>query len=115
MLKKYIKINGEQLPNPVEYSEEFSKISNEFQSEAGDDLVVDVRSGKYSGNMTFHVSSRWKDKLTAYANLHSFKLEVDGKAYQVRIKSISHALENNSEYAENTQGYWNVSFTAGEL
>lgn len=115
MLNKYVKMNGEQLPNPTAYSEDFGKVSNSFQSEAGDDLVIDVRVGKYSGSMTFQVSSRWKDKLKAYANMPSVTLSVDGTDYEVRIESISFGLEKNSERVPGTQGLWTVSFTVSEL
>ena len=73
MLNKYVKINGERVPNPIDYSEGFSKVSNEFQSEAGDDLAIDVRAGKYSGSLKFQVSSRWKNKLLVYAKMQSVK------------------------------------------
>lgn len=115
MLNRYIKINGEQIPNPTDYSEGFSKISNTFQSEAGDDLVVDVRTGKYSASVKFQVSSRWKDKLRAYANMPSLTWSVDGTDYTVRVESISCDLEKNSERARGTQGYWSVSFDVSEL
>lgn len=115
MLNRYIKINGEQIPNPVNYSEEFRKISNAFQSEAGDDIVIDVRCGKYSGSMKFKVSSKWKDKLKTYANMPSVILTVDKQEYTVRMESISCDLESNSERCRETQGYWNVSFDVEEL
>lgn len=115
MLNKYIKIDDMQIPNPTDYSEEFGKISNMFQSEAGDDLVIDIRAGKYSGSMTFQVSSFWKDKLEAYAKKPSIKLQVDGDIYVSRIESISCSLEKNSERTAGTQGYWTVSFTAVQL
>lgn len=115
MLGKYVKINGMQLPNPTEYSENFSKVSNTFQSEAGDDLVVDVRTGKYTGNFTFQVSSAWKDRIKAYADMQTFQLSVDGTVRTVRVESIDYSLENNSVYAKETQGYWTVTLTATEL
>lgn len=115
MLGKFVKINGTQLPNPVEYSENFSKVSNTFQSEAGDDLVVDVRTGKYTGNFTFQVSSLWRDRLISYADMKTIQLSIDGKIRTVRIESIDCSLEKDSEHAKNTKGYWTVTFTATEL
>lgn len=115
MLGKFVKINGMQLPNPVEYSENISKVSNTFQSEAGDDLVVDVRTGKYTGSFTFQVSSLWKDRLISYADMKTIQLSIDGKIRTVRIESIDCSLENDSAYAKNTKGYWTVTFTATEL
>ncbi len=115
MLGKYVKINGTQLPNPTEYSESFSKVSNTFQSEAGDDLVVDVRTGKYTGNFTFQVSSAWKDRIKEYADMPTYQLSIDGKIRIVRTESIDYSLENNSAYAKNTKGYWTVTLTATEL
>ena len=115
MLNKYVKINDERIPNPIDYSESFSKVSNEFRSEAGDDLAIDVRAGKYSGSLKFQVSSRWKNKLLGYAKMHSVKLQIDEVEYTVRVKSIDCNLEKNSEYSQNTQGYWTVSFSAEEL
>lgn len=115
MLNKYVKINDERIPNPVEYSESFSKVSNTFQSEAGDDLAIDVRAGKYSGSFRFQVSSKWKSKFLAYAKMQSVKLQIDDVEYTVRIETIDFSLEKNSEYNQNTKGYWTVSFVAGEL
>lgn len=115
MLNKYVKINGERVPNPIDYSESFIKVSNEFQSEAGDDLAIDVRAGKYSGSLKFQLSSRWKNKLLGYAKMQSVKLQIDEAEYTVRVKSIDCDLEKNSEYSQNTQGYWTVSFSAEEL
>ena len=88
MLNKYVKINGERVPNPIDYSESFSKVSNTFQSEAGDDLAIDVRAGKYSGSLKFQVSSRWKNKMLGYAKMQSVKLQIDEAEYTVRIESI---------------------------
>ena len=99
MLNKYVKINGERVPNPIDYSESFSKVSHTFQSEAGDDLAIDVRAGKYSGSL----------------KMQSVKLQIDEAEYTVRIESIDCDLEKNSEYSQNTQGYWTVSFGAEEL
>lgn len=115
MLGKFVKINGTQLPNPVEYSENISKVSNVFQSEAGDDLVVDVRTGKYTGNFTFQVSSLWRDRLISYADMKTIQLSIDGKIRTVRIESIDCSLEKDSEHTKNTQGYWTVTLTATEL
>lgn len=115
MLNKYIAIDGERIPNPTDYSEEFGKISNTFQSEAGDDLVIDIRAGKHSASMTFQVSSHWRDKLKAYAEKPSISLQVDADTYESRIESISCSLEKNSERAAGTQGYWTVSFTTAQL
>ncbi|MCM1273191.1 MAG: hypothetical protein NC225_12340 [Clostridium sp.] len=115
MLGKFIKINNMQLPNPVEYSESFAKVSNTFQSEAGDDLVVDVRVGKYTGNFTFQVSSFWKDKLKAYADMPTVQLSINGNVRTVRMETFDCSLENHSVYSENTKGYWTVTFAAVEL
>lgn len=115
MLNRYVKINDERVPNPVDYSESFSKVSNTFQSEAGDDLAIDVRVGKYSGSFTFQVSSKWKSKFLAYAKQPSIKLQIDDVEYTVRIESIDCDLEKNSEYSQGTQGYWTVSFSVEEL
>ena len=115
MLNKYVKINGERVPNPIDYSESFSKVSIIFESDAGVDLAIDVRAGNYSGSLKFQVSSRWKNKMLGYAKMQSVKLQIDEAEYTVRIESIDCDLEKNSEYSQNTQGYWTVSFGAEEL
>ena len=47
--------------------------------------------------------------------MQSVKLQIDEAEYTVRIESIDCDLEKNSEYSQNTQGYWTVSFGAEEL
>lgn len=114
MLGKYVSINGETLPNPVAYSESKVKISNAAQSESGKDLVKNVRIKKYTGNFTFQVSSYWKEKLEAYYEEAAINLVVGNNAYNARIEEFSAELAENSERADNTNGYWIVTFAAVE-
>lgn len=111
MLGKYIKFNNEVLPNPVSYNDNIAKILNSFQSEAGDDLVITVRNGKYTGNFTFNVSSFWKDKLLEYFYMSSFLLTVNNRTYIVRMEEFNSELVANSESSDNTDGFWVVTFS----
>ena len=111
----YIKFNGETIPNPYDYSDNLENISNTFQSEAGDDLVLNIRQGKYSGDFTFHVSSYWKKKLKNYSLMPAFILAVDSEEYEVRIDGFNSHLVSNSEHSVNTDGYWEVTFSAIEF
>lgn len=115
MLGKYIKINGLQLPNPVSYDENMSSIENDNTTESGKTLVAVVRLDLFSANMTFNLSSYWKDKIRDYCKENYVTLEVNGKEYQVRLRGYSAKLVENSERSEGTDGYWKVSVTATEL
>lgn len=115
MLGKYIKVNNEQLPNPVSYDENMGSLENENASESGKTLVAVVRLDMFSANMTFNVSSYWKEKIRNYCKLDYVKLEVNGKEYQARLRSFTANLAENSERSEGTDGYWKVSVTATEL
>ena len=114
MLGRYVSINGEILPNPVSYSESKGKIANTAQSESGKDLVMNVRIKKYTGNFTFNVSSYWKEKLEAYYEEAAISLVVGNNTYNARIEEFDAELVENSERADNTDGYWVVTFSAIE-
>lgn len=115
MLGKYIKINGEAIPNPTSYDDNLDNIENENTSESGKTLVAIVRLGIFSANMRFNLSSYWKDKIKAYCMEPSVRFEVNGEAYQVRLREYSASLVENSEKSEGTDGYWEVSVAASEL
>ena len=115
MLGKYIKINGEIIPNPTTYSESLTDIENVNQSEGGTDIVSTTRLGKYNSTMSFQISSYWKEKLREYTKKPTVVIEVDGVIYTVRLRAFSATLEANSESVRNTQGYWNVSVQAIEI
>ena len=115
MLGRYISINGEILPNPINYSEAFTKVAVTNQSESGKDLVKNLRNRKYTGSFTFDVSSYWKSKLYNYYLQPSINLTVGNNTYTARIEEFHAELVQYSEYSNNTDGYWTVTFDVIEF
>lgn len=109
MLGKYITINNETIPNPKSFDLEEETIENVFQSEAGTDLSIIVRTGKVSAKATFQVSSFWKEKLKGYSRTATATVVIDGNSMTMRIRNFKAKLFEGSENVENTNGLWSVS------
>lgn len=113
MLGKFLKINGETIPNPKEGGFSISPgfVENVNTSEAATDLVTVVRTSKPVFNMNFQLSSTWKAKLDAYSKLLSVTLTYNGQNYTGRLRAGSQSLVGNSAHTENTDGLWNCAYT----
>lgn len=107
--KGYIKINGEAIPNPTAFSMEESTIENVFQSEAGTDLSIVVRTGKVTAKGSFQVSSFWKNKLNGFSRTTSATVSINGESKTMRIRNFQAKLFESSENVQGTDGLWTVS------
>lgn len=112
-LGKFLKINNEVIPNPKlgGFSKTLNLIETVNQSEAGSDLVSVTRTEKPIFNMTFDLSSVWRDKLDSYAKLLSVNFTVDGVNYVGRFRAGSQSLVENSAHTDGTQGLWTCTYT----
>ncbi len=104
MLGYYLKFNGTDFPNPTSVTMTSSTIENVNQSEAGTDLVTMVRASKKSWNMSFNLSSKFKDVLKALCLLETVTMNYMGASYTVRIRDFNEQLVQYSEWASNTDG-----------
>ena len=113
MLGRYLKINGEDIPNPKEggFSIAPGFVENVNTSEAATDLVTVVRTAKPVFTMNFQLSSMWKAKLDAYSRLLSVTLTYNGQNYVGRLRAGSQGLVGNSAHTEGTDGLWNCAYT----
>lgn len=112
-LGKFLKINNVAIPNPKlgGFSVTPTLIETVNQSEAGTDLVSVTRTSKPIFNMTFDLTSTWRDKLDAYSKLLSVTLTVDGVSYVGRFRAGSQTLVENSAHTDGTQGLWTCQYT----
>lgn len=113
MLGNFLKINNTVIPNPKlgGFSVSPGFVETVAQSEAGTDLVQVTRTSKPVFNLTFDLSSDWKDKLDAYSKLLSVTLEVNGVSYLGRFRAGSQSLVGNSAHTEGTDGLWTCAYT----
>lgn len=113
----YIKINGEKIPNPKPdgLTENYQVIEQVNQSETGHDLVAVTRSSKLVLNMTFQLSSRWKNKLDVYSKLLSVTCNYKGVDYTGRLRPNGNSLFAYSELTGGTEGLWTCSYTFTEI
>ena len=108
MLGKYLKVNGRQYPNPVEYVDNFENNETVNVSEAGTDLVASLRLLKLNATMTFQVSKRWMLIIKEDCSLLKSTIDIDGVTFDGRLRLTNATLEPDSEL---TEGYWTLSVT----
>lgn len=113
----FLKINNTVIPNPKPdgFNESSQVIEQVNQSEAGTDLVSVTRTSKLVLNMTFDLSSRWKDTLDGFARLMSVTLNYRGVDYVGRFRPGNNALVGNSALTPNSDGLWTCSYTFTQI
>lgn len=113
----FLKINNAVIPNPKPdgFNENPQPIEQVNQSEAGTDLVSVTRSSKLILNMTFDLSSFWKEKLDTYAKMMSVTLTYKGVDYVGRFRPGGNALSGNSATTPGTNGLWTCSYVFTEI
>ena len=112
---KYIKINGELYPNPVEFSYSLNAIENENTSEAGTDLVVSVRRNKHIFTATWNCTSKYLDKLTAICEARLCTLTWRGIDYTCRARGLNPTLQPYSNTEAITEGLYQATLTFTEV
>lgn len=113
--KKYIKLNGIAIPNPVSNSIQYENVENVNTSEAGSDLINVSMLGKRRWNLTCNCSSYWKNIYEQLGLMLQTTMEIDDEEIDVRVRINSIDLVENSEHSQNTDGLWEVSLTISEF
>lgn len=114
MLGKYLKINGEQMPNPVKFDGPgLNPQENVYFSEGGRRMTNIVRLDRQSWAATFQCTSRMKDKILTFCKAQSVSTQFDTETAVTGTLRLSGApaLVKNSEFCNNTKGLWEVSVT----
>ena len=105
-----------ELFHPEKWEESFEKVQNVFQSEAGTDIVANVRTGK------LHVSAEFRCTDTALATFLGFdaagsftlkSYDTATSAYKtrtVRMANLKSTVEIHSDYVTASTGLYTVTF-----
>ena len=115
MLGYYLKFNNEAFPNPITPTMQSKTIENVNQSEAGTDLVCIVRASKKSWSFKFNLSSKKRDILRTICEQESTSMTYMGTTYTVRVRDPQERLVQNSEWAANTDGLYEVTVKVTEF
>ena len=116
-LKDYpIYFDTTELFRPEKWEESYEKIQNVFQSEAGTDLVVRVRSGKLKVSAEFRCTDDDFNTFQGFDAAASFTLksyDVVTEAYKsrtVRMENLKGVVEPHSDYITASMGLYTVTF-----
>lgn len=124
MLSEYpIKINDVVIPFPDRWEETPHKIANNFETEAGGRVQLEVRNCRLSVSGEWTVSHRWLKKFMQYRDLNAITIRMydavtgDYKSHVMSITedSFRYSLIDGSKRVKNTEGLWRVSFEAEEF
>jgi len=111
MLGKYIKINNQDMPNPVAgtFEMQYNPDENVFTNEAGGQMSNVRRLNRVSWSATFQCTSKTLDKILAYCAAPQVSATIHQTTYYGRLRlSGAVALYENSEYTAGTDGLWTV-------
>lgn len=121
MLKDYpVKINNEEIPEPVKWDEEYNNVENVITTEAGSDVVVVTRYGKLTVAAQFNCSSRWAKKFAEYRDngaitVESYDIKTgDYRIRNMRIRGFKSSIVEHSRRVAGTNGLYSISFTLEE-
>ena len=112
MLNKYLKINGELMPNPVSFKGITpNPQENVFFSEGGRRMTNIVRLDRPSWAATFQCTSRMKAKLETFCKSQSVTSSFNNEPTMTGTLRMSGSptLVKNSEFCNNTDGLWEIS------
>lgn len=113
---RYLKINGESIPNPVDgFTYQFNPDETVNLSEAGTELVRVRRLDKRTFTGTWNLTSFWLDKFAEWSCASSVSLTYQGHTYTVRMRDFKPKLAKNSEFTETSEGLWTVSPSFTEI
>ena len=111
MLGKYLKINGELMPNPVSgtWSDQLNPKENIYETEAGTRKSNIIRLDRPSWSCSFNCTSAMKERIQNYCKLESIVCEVDGQEFEGTLRlSGACTMVKDSEYCRDTKGLWVV-------
>lgn len=121
-LKSYpIYFDTTELFRPQKWEESYEKIQNVYQSEAGTDLAVKVRSGKLKVSAEFLCTDSDFATFQGFDYAGSFTLksfDVVSNAYKsrtVRMENLKSTTEIHSDYITVSNGLYDVTFDLVEF
>lgn len=113
---RFLKINGESIPNPVEGFEiDFVPDETVSLSEAGTELVRVRRLDKRVFKGTWNLTSYWVNKFASWAAQPVVILRYGGQNYNVRMRDFNPKLAPNSEWTSTSEGLWTINPTFTEI
>lgn len=115
MLGYYLKFNNEAFPNPITPTMSSKTLENVNTSEAGTDLVCIIRPSKKSWSFKFNLSSGKRDILKTLCEAEYTTMTYMGTSYTVRIRDYQEKLVQNSEWADRTDGLYEVTVKVTEF
>ena len=114
-----LEINGETLPFPDSYAVDLSDVEADSsgETEAGTKQRDLVRQDVATITVSFSVSKKWLEKLSAYRNIPRLTVKyfspdtLQHKTAQMYIDGFKAKLEHDTSY----KGLWTVNFTLNEF
>lgn len=111
-----IKINSTDLYRPEKWVVNQEVIENAFQTEAGTDAVIVVRTGKVTIDAEFLCTATWASTFQGWANSNTLTVKYYNPASSgyaektMRIRDFKMELNPYSDVSEKTLGAYVVSF-----
>lgn len=113
---RFLKINGESIPNPVSgFGFSFDADETVNLSEGGTELVRVRRLDKRTFKGRWNLSSFWLDKFEAWSKQNTVTLNYRGHDYICRMRDFSPQMQEGSEHIETSEGLWTVNPTFTEI
>lgn len=112
--RNYITIGNKSLPNPVDFSIDYTNDEVEALSEAGTALVSVTRLLRRNVSFTCQVTSVWRDELLALCGADATTLSINNFIStpingRLRLKSMT--LAQHSELCALSNGLWTMQLT----
>lgn len=111
----YLTFNSVAIPNPTNMSIQFDNLENVVESEAGTELAVVTRLQKRTFSCGCKCTSTWLSKFRTMCALSSGTLVYLNESIVCRARIEYVSLVNNSEYADRTDGLWEVTLSFTEV
>lgn len=105
----YLVFENVALPNPTSLSISNQSLETVKVSVSGKDLGITTRLKKRTFACTFQCTSTWLDQLFTLCQLTHGALVYRGESIDCRARMGGYALVQDSEYADRTDGLWNVT------
>lgn len=113
--RNYLTIGEVPIPNPIDFSENYTDIENIGNAESGKELVMVTRLQKRSWSLTFQTSSYWLDILKELCMENSTTFTFRGETIVVRARLTGAAMAQYSAMRPESDGYYTVSMTITEI
>ena len=114
--KKFLTINSNLLPETSGFNIDTQTIEKSFQTEAGTDKSILIRTGKHKFTPSWQgATSSHKTLCEGFCALASVTVSFDGGTYTCRARNLQSKLVRYSNRYEGSNGLWDISFTLEEI